>query len=135
MTYKTDIEIAQVSKLLPIRQVAEGMGIHFDYLELYGNEKAKIDNRFLADMAEKPDGKLILVTALTPTPPGEGKTTVSIRLGDGLRKLDNCPTGTLPWSCFWHEGRRGRRRLCPGGADGGYQPSFYRRFPCNQRCQ
>ena len=88
MTYKTDIEIAQASKLLPIRQVAEGMGIHFDYLELYGNEKAKIDNRFLADMAEKPDGKLILVTALTPTPPGEGKTTVSIGLGDGLRKLD-----------------------------------------------
>ena len=88
MTYKTDIEIAQASKLLPIRQVAEGLGIHFDYLELYGNEKAKIDNRFLADMAEKPDGKLILVTALTPTPPGEGKTTVSIGLGDGLRKLD-----------------------------------------------
>lgn len=88
MTYKTDIEIAQASKLLPIRQVAEGMGIHFDYLELYGNEKAKIDNRFLADMAEKPDGKLILVTAITPTPPGEGKTTVSIGLGDGLRKLD-----------------------------------------------
>ena len=87
MEYKTDIEIAQACEKEKITAVAERAGIPEDYLELYGNYKAKIDYKFMRDNAEKPDGKLILVTAITPTPAGEGKTTTSVGLTDGLRKI------------------------------------------------
>ena len=70
-----------------ITAVAERAGIPEEYLEQYGNYKAKIDYKFLRDHADKPDGKLILVTAITPTPAGEGKTTTSVGLTDGLRKI------------------------------------------------
>ena len=87
MEYKTDIEIAQACEKEKITAVAERAGIPEDYLELYGNYKAKIDYKFMRDHADKPDGKLILVTAITPTPAGEGKTTTSVGLTDGLRKI------------------------------------------------
>ena len=87
MEYKTDIEIAQACEKEKITAVAERAGIPEEYLELYGNYKAKIDYRYLKDHADKPDGKLILVTAITPTPAGEGKTTTSVGLTDGLRKI------------------------------------------------
>ena len=87
MEYKTDIEIAQACEKEKITAVAERAGIPEKYLELYGNYKAKIDYRYLKDHADKPDGKLILVTAITPTPAGEGKTTTSVGLTDGLRKI------------------------------------------------
>ena len=87
MEYKTDIEIAQACEKERITAVAARAGIPEEYLELYGNYKAKIDYKFMRDNAEKPDGKLILVTAITPTPAGEGKTTTSVGLTDGLRKL------------------------------------------------
>ncbi|MFR6023861.1 MAG: formate--tetrahydrofolate ligase, partial [Oscillospiraceae bacterium] len=87
MEYKTDIEIAQACEKEKITAVAERAGIPEDYLELYGNYKAKIDYKFMRDNADKPDGKLILVTAITPTPAGEGKTTTSVGLTDGLRKI------------------------------------------------
>ena len=87
MEYKTDIEIAQACEKEKITAVAERAGIPKEYLELYGNYKAKIDYRYLKDHADKPDGKLILVTAITPTPAGEGKTTTSVGLTDGLRKI------------------------------------------------
>ena len=87
MEYKTDIEIAQACEKEKITAIAERAGIPEEYLELYGNYKAKIDYRYLKDNAEKPDGKLILVTAITPTPAGEGKTTTSVGLTDGLRKI------------------------------------------------
>ncbi len=87
MEYKTDIEIAQACEKEKITAVAERAGIPEEYLELYGNYKAKIDYKFLKDNADKPDGKLILVTAITPTPAGEGKTTTSVGLTDGLRKI------------------------------------------------
>ena len=87
MEYKTDIEIAQACEKEKITAVAERAGIPEEYLELYGNYKAKIDYKFMRDNAEKPDGKLILVTAITPTPAGEGKTTTSVGLTDGLRKI------------------------------------------------
>lgn len=87
MGFKSDIEIAQEAKLLKITQIAHELGIEEEYVEQYGNYKAKIDNRFLYDNSGKPDGKLILVTAITPTPAGEGKTTTSIGLADGLRKI------------------------------------------------
>ena len=87
MEYKTDIEIAQACEKEKITAIAERAGIPEEYLELYGNYKAKIDYRYLKDHADKPDGKLILVTAITPTPAGEGKTTTSVGLTDGLRKI------------------------------------------------
>ncbi|HIS72983.1 MAG TPA: formate--tetrahydrofolate ligase [Candidatus Scatomorpha pullicola] len=87
MEYKTDIEIAQACEKEKITAVAARAGIPEEYLELYGNYKAKIDYKFMRDNADKPDGKLILVTAITPTPAGEGKTTTSVGLTDGLRKI------------------------------------------------
>ena len=83
----TDIEIAQQCRMRPITEIAATAGIDEEYLEQYGRYKAKIDHRLLEDRADRPDGKLILVTAINPTPAGEGKTTTSVGLADGLRKL------------------------------------------------
>ena len=87
MEYKSDIMIAQECEKQPILKIATKAGIEEKYLEQYGNYKAKIDLSLLRDLADRPDGKLILVTAITPTPAGEGKTTTSVGLTDGLRKL------------------------------------------------
>ncbi len=87
MEYRTDIEIAQSVKPRPISEIAASCGIGAQYVEQYGNDKAKIDYRLLRDLENRPDGKLILVTAITPTPAGEGKTTTSVGLADALRKL------------------------------------------------
>ena len=86
MSVKSDIEIAQEHIPQRITEVAAAAGIDEKYLELYGNYKAKIDYKLLSETAA-PDGKLILVTAITPTPAGEGKTTTSVGLADGLRKI------------------------------------------------
>ncbi len=83
----TDIEIAQQSKKEKITAIAAKLSIPEDDLELYGNYKAKINNGLLRKLADKPDGKLVLVTAINPTPAGEGKTTTTIGLADGLNKL------------------------------------------------
>ena len=85
--YKTDIEIAQETAMTHIREIAAGLGIDEKYVEQYGNYKAKIDCKLLSDLADKPDGKLVLVTAITPTPAGEGKTTTTVGLADGLRRI------------------------------------------------
>ena len=84
---KTDIEIAQACEKKKITEIARIAGIDQEYLEQYGNYKAKVDYRLLKDLKDQPDGKLILVTAITPTPAGEGKTTTSVGLTDGLRKI------------------------------------------------
>lgn len=84
---KTDIQIAQEITMEPIVKVAERIGIQEDALELYGKYKAKISNDYLKNMGEQKDGKLILVTAINPTPAGEGKTTVNVGLGQALAKL------------------------------------------------
>ena len=83
----TDIEIAQKCEKEKITEIAKKLDIPEDYLELYGNYKAKIDYRLLNDLKDKKDGKLVLVTAITPTPAGEGKTTTTVGLSDGLRKI------------------------------------------------
>ncbi len=83
----TDIEIAQQAKLWPIGQVAASLGIPEDDLEYYGKYKAKISDAFLSSVRERPDGKLILVTAINPTPAGEGKTTTSIGLGEAMARI------------------------------------------------
>lgn len=85
MAFKTDIEIAQETSLKPIHTVAASLGIPDDAVENYGRYKAKLDLRSLEGLPEK--GKLILVTAITPTPAGEGKTTTSVGLTDGLRRI------------------------------------------------
>ena len=83
---KTDIEIAQATPMRPITEIAAAAGLDEKYVEQYGKYKAKIALSFLRE-AKNPDGKLILVTAITPTPAGEGKTTTTIGLADGLRKI------------------------------------------------
>lgn len=84
---KTDIQIAQEAELLPITQVAEALQIPAEELELYGKYKAKISDEYLEKIAGNPDGKLILVTAINPTPAGEGKTTTTVGLGQALGRL------------------------------------------------
>src|SRR5512147_229934 len=84
----SDIEIAQAAKLQRISRVAlERLGIAEDHLEPYGHYKAKVSLNFVDGLAKKPDGKLILVTAISPTPAGEGKTTTTVGLGDALNKI------------------------------------------------
>ena len=87
MEIKTDLPIAQEVEMKKITEIAEVAGVDEKYLEMYGNYKAKIDYSLLKDNEDKEDGKLILVTAITPTPAGEGKTTTSVGLTDGMRKI------------------------------------------------
>ena len=91
---KTDIEIAQESTPLNIREIAAAAGVDEKYLEQYGNYKAKVDYNLLKE-SENPDGKLVLVTAINPTPAGEGKTTTTVGLADGLKKLGKNVTVAL----------------------------------------
>lgn len=84
---KSDIEIAQEAKMLPIREVAAQVGIQEDDLELFGQYKAKLSDEFLESIKDRPDGKLVLVTAINPTPAGEGKTTISVGLTQALCSL------------------------------------------------
>ena len=83
----SDIEIAQAATMLPINQIGEKLGIPAEALEPYGHYKAKISLEYLAKLPERPQAKLILVTAISPTPAGEGKTTTTVGLGDGLTKI------------------------------------------------
>ena len=87
MAYKSDIEIAQSTEMKDIRQIAEAAGIDEKYLIPYGRYKAKVDPAILTDGRHRTDGKLILVTAITPTPAGEGKTTTTVGLADGMRRI------------------------------------------------
>ena len=87
MEVKSDIEIAQACEKKTITKIAKMAGVGKKYFEQYGHYKAKVDYALLRDKASEPEGKLILVTAITPTPAGEGKTTTSVGLADGLRKI------------------------------------------------
>ena len=84
---KTDIQIAQEAVMEPILKVAEGLHMEADDLELYGKYKAKISDSYLKRIEGNPDGKLVLVTAVNPTPAGEGKTTVTVGLGQAFCRL------------------------------------------------
>ncbi|WMS43275.1 formate--tetrahydrofolate ligase [Acuticoccus sp. MNP-M23] len=87
MAHKSDIEIARDAQKRPIAEIGAMLGIPPDALLPYGRDKAKIDEGFIGSLADRPDGKLILVTAVNPTPAGEGKTTTTVGLGDGLRHI------------------------------------------------
>jgi len=112
---KSDIEIAQAAYVLPITEIAEKAGIPAESLIPYGNDKAKIDADFIKTKAKNKDGKLILVTAVSPTPAGEGKTTTTVGLGDGLNKIGKnaiiCLREPSLGPCFGMKG---------GAAGGGY---------------
>ena len=84
---KTDIEIAQEAVMQPIKEVAANYGIGEDDLEFYGKYKAKLTDDLWEKIKDRPDGKLVLVTAINPTPAGEGKTTITVGLGEALGKM------------------------------------------------
>tara|TARA_B100000405_G_scaffold282661_1_gene227789 strand:+ start:923 stop:2596 length:1674 start_codon:yes stop_codon:yes gene_type:complete len=111
----TDIEIAREANLAPITEIASKLQIPEDALELYGNNKAKISNDYITSLQSEPDGKLVLVTAITPTPAGEGKTTMTVGLGDALNRIGRragiCLREPSLGPCFGMKG---------GAAGGGY---------------
>ena len=115
MTVKSDIEIAQAAIKLPIVEIAEKLGIPSESLVPYGHDKAKISGDFIKASASKKDGKLILVTAVSPTPAGEGKTTTTVGLGDALNHIGKraliCLREPSLGPCFGMKG---------GAAGGGY---------------
>ncbi len=115
VTVKSDIEIARAANLLPIGAIGEKLGIAQDAMLAYGPTKAKLSHEFVASLASRTDGKLILVTAITPTPAGEGKTTTSVGLSDGLNRLGKqtlvCLREPSLGPCFGIKG---------GAAGGGY---------------
>ena len=121
----SSLEIAQAATLRPIADVAEAAGILPEELELYGRYKAKVNLSILERLADRPDAKLINVTAITPTPAGEGKTTTSVALAQGLGKLGAGAPRALARPRLRRQGRRCRRRLRAGRADGGHQPPLH----------
>ncbi len=129
----SDLEIARRAKMLPIAEIAEKLGIGDGDLEHYGKYKAKVSLDLYHRLDDAPTGKLVLVTAITPTPAGEGKTTTSIGLCDGLEPHrqagQRLPARAVDGPVLRHERRRGRRRLRPGRAHGGHQPPLHRRLP------
>ena len=115
MSFKTDIEIAREAKKLPIQEVGAKLDIPSADLLPFGHDKAKVSESFIKSLAKKEDGRLILVTAINPTPAGEGKTTTTVGLGDGLNKIGKkaaiCIREASLGPCFGMKG---------GAAGGGY---------------
>ncbi len=115
MTHLTDIEIARAATKKPIQEIGEKLGIGSEHLLPYGHDKAKVSAEYIASLADRPSGKLILVTAINPTPAGEGKTTTTVGLGDGLnaigKKTAICIREASLGPCFGMKG---------GAAGGGY---------------
>lgn len=136
---KSDIEIAQEAVLWPIQKVAEHLDIPEDDLELYGKYKAKLSDEYLKSIEDRKDGKLILVTAINPTPAGEGKTTTSVGLGEAFAKMGKKAVIALRepslGPCFGIKGGGSRRRLCAGRSDGRLKSAFYRGFSCDYFCK
>ena len=135
---KSDIDIAQAAKKRPIMQLAkERLGIAPENLEPYGHYKAKVSMDFIKSLQSKPNGKLILVSAITPTPAGEGKTTTTVGLTDALNHIGKkamlCLREPSLGPVLRRQGRCRRRRLCAGGADGGHQSPLHRRLPRHRR--
>ena len=113
MSYKTDIEIAREAQKKPIKDIGDRLGIPYENLLPYGHDKAKIGQDFINSVQDRKDGKLILVTAINPTPAGEGKTTTTVGLGDGLNKI-----GKNAMICI-REASLGPNFGMKGGAAGG----------------
>ena len=131
---KSDIEIARSVELKKIKQVAESIGIPREEVENYGRYIAKIPEQ-LIDEEKVKKSNLVLVTAITATKAGIGKTTVSIGLALGLNKIGKKAIVALREPYFWsllrHEGRSSGWGICTGASDGEDQPAFYGRLPCD----
>src|SRR3972149_1529896 len=112
---KSDIDIARTARMKPIMEIGAGLGIPSEHLIPFGHTKAKVGLDYIDSLKGKPDGKLILVTAITPTPAGEGKTTTTVGLGDGLNRIGKkamiCLREPSLGPCFGVKG---------GAAGGGY---------------
>jgi len=113
MSFKSDIEIARAATKKPIQEVGAVLGIPSDHLLPYGHDKAKVSQEFISSVQDKPKGKLVLVTAINPTPAGEGKTTTTVGLGDGLNRI-----GRRATICI-REASLGPNFGMKGGAAGG----------------
>ena len=115
MSFKTDIEIAREANKKPIQEIGAKLGIPEADLVPYGHDKAKVSQDFINSLSEKEDGRLILVTAITPTPAGEGKTTTTVGLADGMNRIGKktavCIREASLGPCFGMKG---------GAAGGGY---------------
>ena len=115
MTFRSDIEIARDARKQPIQEIGAKLGIPTAHLLPYGHDKAKISQDFISSVQDRPNGKLILVTAINPTPAGEGKTTTTVGLGDGLNRIGKkaaiCIREASLGPCFGMKG---------GAAGGGY---------------
>ena len=115
MSYKSDIEIAREAQKRPIQEIGSKLGIPVEHLLPYGHDKAKVSQEFINSVQKNDDGKLILVTAINPTPAGEGKTTTTVGLGDGLNRIGKkasiCIREASLGPCFGMKG---------GAAGGGY---------------
>ncbi len=140
MSVKSDIEIAREAKTKPIADVAAKIGVPSHALIPYGWTKAKVSFDYIDKIQGNKDGKLILVTAISPTPAGEGKTTTTVGLATAsiasARRPSCCAARALARPLLRHEGRRRGRRLRPGRADGRHQPALHRRLPRHhQRAQ
>ena len=130
----SDLEIAQAAKLKPILDIAASVGLSQSDLEPYGWYKAKVHLDVIERLKDRPNAKYIDVTAITPTPLGEGKTTTTVGLSQALgAQLGQEGLYLHPPAVhgphLWHQGRRGRRRLLADRADGGFQPAPHRRYP------
>ncbi len=119
-----DVEIARSTKLEKIQNIAESIGVTEDDLELYGKYKAKINLNIMKKLKDKKNGKLVLVTAINPTPLGEGKTTIAIGLADGLKKIGEKPVLALREpslrTCIWNKRRSNRWRIFTNSSNGRY---------------
>lgn len=136
---KTDIQIAQEATMLPITEIAAKVDLSPDDLEMYGKYKAKLSDECMARLEKEKDGKLVLVTAINPTPAGEGKTTTSVGLGQAFGKLGKKAILALREhflrTLFWNQRWCCRRWVCTGGSNGRSEFTFYWGFPCHYLCK
>ena len=132
---KSDVEIAQEARLERIEVIAEKAGLLADEIEPYGRNKAKVSLTAMERLQGRTSGKLVLVTAINPTAAGEGKTTVTIGLGQALNRIGkkrSSHCGAQPGPRFGVKGGATGGGYSPGGAYGGYQSSLYRGYPRRQ---
>ena len=129
---KTDIQIAQEAEMKHIKEVAVQAGISEDELEFYGKYKAKLSDELWNRIKDNEDGKLVLVTAINPTPAGEGKTTTS-RTGicKTWKKGNDRTSRAISRTMFRNQRWSSRWRICPGRSYGRSEPAFYRRLSCD----
>ncbi|MGB1045202.1 MAG: formate--tetrahydrofolate ligase, partial [Candidatus Puniceispirillaceae bacterium] len=113
MSTKTDIEIAREANKLPVQEIGSNLGVPSEHLLPFGHDKAKVSQAFINSLQDRSNGKLILVTAINPTPAGEGKTTTTVGLGDGLNRI-----GKKAMICI-REASLGPNFGMKGGAAGG----------------